>query len=140
MDLPEIKHPHKEGFSHVTVLHGNWNKMVGCTFVDCALPPTVCWCAEGSNFFGCKFLPGEAFVSDTPWQDIAYISDTVGTSPQNAWTATPPANAPVTLMSAPSPFPTISLAGADAIIPELILGGEAVVKTANSHLKDSATN
>jgi hypothetical protein len=135
MDFPEIKHPHKGNFSHVTALHRDWNKITGCTFVDCKLPPTVCWCAEASNFFACQFISGEPFESDKPWQDIAYVTDTVGASPQTVWTGDMPKKAPVVLSNAPSPFATISLVGVDAFIPELVVGGDAGVSVVKSHLK-----
>jgi hypothetical protein len=94
MEFPEIKHPHKGEFNHATALHGEWNKIVNCTFVDCAVPPTVVWCAESSNYYECKFLPGEAFESGHPYNISAYVSRTVGPAPAVVWAANPPRNRP----------------------------------------------
>lgn len=133
-DLPEIKHPHKGDFNHVTALHQEWNTITGCTFVDCAVPPTVCWCAESSNFLGCKFISGEPFESDKPWDKIAYIADTIGPTPQRGWADDMPKRGAVNLINAAVPFPTISLSGMDRLIPELVIGnsGASVI---TRHLK-----
>ena len=134
MDFPEIQHPHKPDFDHVTALHQEWNTMTGCTFVDCTVPPTVCWCAESSNFFGCKFISGEPFDSAKPWQKTAYVSNPLGPAPQTVWADDMPKRASVSLLNAPAPFPTLPLAGLDTVIPELVIrdSGVAVIK---SHLK-----
>lgn len=121
MDLPEIVHPHKAGFAHPTSFHRDWNKVIGCEFIDCAVPPTFCWCAESSNFRRCKFVPGEAFESPVPWDHTAYITETEGSSPADVWQTHPAAHAPVRLIQAPSPFDTLPLTGVDAAIPELII-------------------
>lgn len=134
MDLPEIQHPHKGDFDHVKILHQTWNTITGCTFVDCAVPPTVCWCAESSNFLGCKFIPGEAFESDKPWQETAYVSDPIGPAPQTVWAADLPQRATVTLQNASAPFATIPLTGMNRIIPELVVG-DSQISVVKSHLK-----
>jgi hypothetical protein len=134
MDFPEIQHPHKGKFDDVKLLHDKWNTLTGCTFVDCTVPPTVCWCAQSSNFFGCKFVPGEAFESPGPLQETAYLSRTVGPTPQTVWADNPPKQGSVTLMDAPTPFPILSLTGTEKFIPELI-PGSADVRVVNSHLK-----
>lgn len=134
MDLPEIQHPHKAGYDDVKALHQEWNTLTGCTFVDCTVPPTVCWCAESSNFLRCKFVPGQPFESDKPWQETAYISDPLGPPPPTAWAANPPKRAPVTLQNAPAPFPILPLAGMDRLIPELLFE-DSGVSVVRSHLK-----
>lgn len=134
MDFPEIQHPHKGPFDHVKLLHDQWNTISGCSFVDCAVPPTVCWCAQSSNFFGCKFVPGEAFESSAPWKETAYLSHTVGPSPQSVWDERGAKQGAVTLVEAPSPFPIMSLAGVEKFIPELI-PGSADLRVVRSHLK-----
>ena len=65
-DLPEIKHPHKAGFSHVTALHHDWNKIVGGTFIDCAVPPTVAWCAESSTSSTASLSPASRLSRRNP--------------------------------------------------------------------------
>jgi hypothetical protein len=134
MDFPEIQHPHKGAFDHVKLLHDKWNTISGCSFVDCIVPPTVCWCAQSSNFFGCKFVPGEAFESPSPWQETAYLSHTVGPSPQSVWADKGAKLGSVTLVEARSPFPIMSLAGMEKFIPELI-PGSADLRVVRSHLK-----
>jgi hypothetical protein len=134
MDLPEIKHPHKEHFDHVTALHQDWNTISGCTFVDCAVPPTVCWCAESSNFFGCKFVSGEPFESDKPWRKLACVRDPIGPAPQTVWDDDMPPRAHVILQNAPAPFPIISPSGLDRTIPELVIEGTGA-RVLESHLK-----
>lgn len=134
MAFPEIQHSSKGELDHVKFLHDEWDTIIGCSFIDCSVPPTVCWCAQSSNFFGCKFIPGEAFESSGPWQETAYISGTVGTSPQSVWAGKRPKRGSVTLVDAPSPFPILPLTGMDKFIPELI-AGSADVRVVTSHLR-----
>ena len=134
MEFPEISHPHENGFNHVDALHQEWNTIGNCDFVDCTLPPTVCWCAESSNFLGCKFISGEPFDSKKPWRHPAYVANTVGPAPQAVWESDIFEQAPVTLESAPKPFETLSLEGIDALIPELVIDKKGVSVT-QSRLK-----
>ncbi|MDB5329034.1 MAG: hypothetical protein JWP03_185 [Phycisphaerales bacterium] len=124
MDWPEIKHPHdkNKAFSHIEALHGEWNKISSCEFIDCAVPPTVAWCAESSNFRGCKFIPGEAFESFKPLEWEAFVTETIGPKAQSVWASVPPKHAAVKLAPAPAPFATLPLDGFELFIPELIPG------------------
>ncbi len=91
MTFPEViykRDPTKE-YNHLARLRRDWNRIAGCEFVDCAVPPTVAWCAEDSNFIGCKFLPGEAYEGDELFEWRAFISQTVGEAPQAVWDARP---------------------------------------------------
>ncbi len=135
MDFPEIQHPHNPGFDHAAVLHGDWNKIVGCDFVDCTVPPTVFWCAQASNFRACRFTPGEAFESEQASEDHAFVSDTMGPSPQSAWAVNPPKHANIQLVVTPQPFPTLSLTDIDAVIPELIFSPDRGPSALWRHLK-----
>ena len=82
--FPEITHSHDpvKPYHHLDRLRHTWNHIAGCEFVDCAVPPTVAWCAEDSNFIACRFLRGEALEGDADFEWRAFVADTAGQAPQ----------------------------------------------------------
>lgn len=131
MDLPEIAHGADggPGFDHMTRLRSEWNTIENCDFVDCTVPPTVAWCAERSNFLGCRFAPGEAYESDRDLEAVFFASDTVGPAPQAAWDRNPPKRARVKFVPSEQCFDSTDFAGRSPV-PELqfVSGAVRVVR------------
>jgi hypothetical protein len=115
MDLPEITHKQREGFDHMNVLRGEWNKIDSCEFADCSIPPTVAWCGENCNFRACRFAPGEAFDSEKDLEWKAHVEDTVGDSPPTAWDQHPAIRGVVTLVEPGQPFDATHFTGVSQI-------------------------
>lgn len=105
-DLPEITHDQKEGFDHMKLLRGEWNKIESCDFIDCAVAPTVAWCGEDCNFRACKFTPGVAFDSAKDFDWAAFVKDSNGDVPQSVWDAHPAKRAAVKHVQKDKPFET----------------------------------
>lgn len=137
MDFPEIAHSRRknEKFDHMKHLRQDWNRIQSCQFVDCVVPPTVFWCAESSNFDGCRFVPGEAFESDDPLHVVAHVTDTVGESPQLAWAQAPARRAHVDIVGPGKPFPTITLTP-QLSVPEVFFANKIAVLM--PHVRGSA--
>ncbi len=110
MRFPEIAHRRLKDkpFDHMKLLRSKWNTISSCQFVDCAVPPTVMWCAEGSNFMGCTFISGESFESEVPTDTVAYVADTLGTPPHETWRVFPASHAPLNVSYAKKPYETVT--------------------------------
>ncbi|MBI5397463.1 MAG: hypothetical protein HZA91_19365, partial [Verrucomicrobia bacterium] len=110
MSFPEIEHtrPKDKPFDHMRLLRTDWNTISGCQFVDCEVAPTVGWCAQESNFMGCKFPAGETFESDSPTEITAFVADTGGDWPHRSWEAYASPQTALKVVYAPAPFSTIA--------------------------------
>ncbi len=108
MNFPELEHRRKKGepFDHMDHLRTKWNKIVRCQFVDCEIPPTLVWCAEESNHFGCRFVTGEAFESRTKTMVTAFVADTVGKAPDAATRIAPTVKVSLAFNYVRQPFST----------------------------------
>jgi len=140
MAFPEIQHRRQKGhrFDHIESLRGEWNTISGCQFVDCKIPPTVAWSGRQSNYMGCKFIAGETFESDTPTEVTAFVADVEANLPHEIWRSDP-ARAPLKVVYASTPFPTVAfpfLAASNSPTPTITedarLSGWLVSKTAAS--------
>jgi hypothetical protein len=111
MDVPEIAH-RREGandFDHAKLLGHEWNTIEACDFIDCAVRPTVAWCAKVSNFLGCRFVAGEAFDSAEELTVTNHVAGTICDPPQQVWDAAAPAREAVKLASPAQPHATTTL-------------------------------
>jgi hypothetical protein len=115
-----------KAFDHLDHLRKDWEHFARCEFDDCVLPPTVAWCAEESNFVGCKFLPGEAFEGKEDFEWRAFVADTSGESPQAVWDARPGPRGKVKYVPLERPI-DVPQVGA-RLIPEVTYATKAVVK------------
>jgi hypothetical protein len=93
------------------VLRSDWNRIESCTFFGCTVPPTVFWCATGSNFLVTKFIPGKPFESQEATEILAYVAETEGPPPQKVFEQNPAPEAPLTVKNAEKPFPCFRFPG-----------------------------
>jgi hypothetical protein len=128
MTFPEIIHNRKAGapFNHMDNLRQPWNRIFACEFVDCVVTPTVAWCAESSNFIGCKFIHGESFEGNEDFQWSAFLAETSGESPQVVFDARPSGRGKVKVISAAAPAEVPRVG--ERLIPEITYATRAVAK------------
>lgn len=82
--LPEIEHRRSERFDHSTWFRKDWNKLEKSLLLECQVSGTVFWCTENCNLMACKFIPGDAYESDTELTVDAYLFNCLGTVPKTA--------------------------------------------------------
>jgi cytoskeletal protein RodZ len=111
MQFPEFQanRPNTGDFDHMQKLRKDWRIMEDLNFINCQIPPTVFWCSVRSNFFRCRFVPGEAFESPQPAECVAYVTDTIGESPRKVFSDPPPKKATMAIRQAPARFDVFSL-------------------------------
>lgn len=128
MTFPEAEHRRDPGkvFKHVDHLRRDWNRIRGCEFVDCVVPPTIAWCAEQSSFIGCKFVPGEAYEGDEEFEWAAFVADTVGPKPQAVFDSRPGKGAGVRVIGwdQAADVPRFG----ETLVPEITYATKAVLK------------
>jgi hypothetical protein len=117
MSFPDIVPSGK----HKTTLREQWNKIDFSDFVDCVVPPSVFWCAESSNFDGCRFVPGKENRIDAPIELSAFVTRTIGPAPSTFWASDEDAKPKIQGSDALAPFQTTEYRG-KVSIPELIAG------------------
>jgi hypothetical protein len=126
MTFPEIQ-PRRDKdkeFNHLSHLRHSWNRIRGCEFVDCTVPPTVAWCAEGATFVNCTFPPGQAFegAEDFVWE--AFVAGTKGELPQAVFDANPGSRGRVRAASLKQP-PELPILG-ERLVPEITYSDRSV--------------
>jgi len=128
MTLPELENRRpKEGegdFDHLAVLRKGWRLIEDVRFIDCAVPPTVFWCAVRSDYLYCRFVPGEAFDSPGEAETVAYVADTVGPPPQAVYARPAPRRAAMVIKAAEGPFDAFRFAR----LPLAEVAADAVMK------------